>query len=365
MVVCTDVQNTDDDGQVYATGGFGTWLQFGTPLVEIGSSLDRFAIGAGTTGRPTRKDCPKPGLDWGGVFFGGPPFEANFIAEIWAQTCGDGITNGTDQCDGEACCNPDCTIAAAGTACSLTGTNPCEAPGTCDGTSAACPSVAAAGTPCSDAMGACDLPDVCDGTTNVCPDTKLPAGTTCGKEVAGECDVADTCDGMSNDCLNAVAILGTPCGKPVVGECDVADTCDGISKDCLNAVAAAGTVCGKPVTEPCDAAERCDGTSKECPAINAVAAAGLECRAAAGECDRAEVCDGTNKPCPPDEKVPAGTTCGKAISDQCDVADACDGMTDGCPNAVAAADAPCGNALFPNKGITEIGGESGWGGGSR
>jgi len=352
LVVCGDVQNDDTDGQVYATGGFGLWLLFSggpAPDIEVGASADRFAWGAATGAG--NHDCPKNGLLWGGVFFGGNP-AANLVAEIWAQSCGDGIVNGTDQCDGGTCCNPDCTFATAGTACAISGTNPCDAAGICDGASGACPTVAAAGTPCRDAGGVCDLAEVCDGLTNVCPaDDKVPAGTACGKAVAGECDLADACDGVSNDCANAVAAAGTACGKPVTGECDVADACDGVTKDCLNAVAAAGTVCGKPVTEPCDVADACDGVSKDC--TNGVAAAGTECRAPAGECDAREVCDGTDKACPTDIKVPAGTACGKPVTEPCDVADACDGVTDGCTNGVAAAGTACGKPVAGECDVAE------------
>ena len=112
----------------------------------------------------------------------------------FAQACGNGNVQGSEQCD----------LGAAN-----------GAPGSC--CSATCTFVSA-GIECRAATGTCDIAEQCTGSSEFCPsDTFQTAGTTCG-DAGTECTIQDTCDG-SGTCLdNGFEAAGTTCG-------DSTDTC--------------------------------------------------------------------------------------------------------------------------------------------
>jgi hypothetical protein len=125
------------------------------------------------------------------------------------------------------------------------------------------------------------------------------------------------------------------CPAPSSG-CGVATCEDG---SCGVAPAAAGTEC-RAAAGLCDVPETCDGTSLTCPE-DGFASAGTECRAAAGLCDVPETCDGASAACPDDALAAAGTEC-RAAAGLCDVPETCDGASAACPDdALAAAGTEC------------------------
>ena len=86
----------------------------------------------------------------------GTPCGSGFVCDggfvcIPEATCGNGVVDPGEQCDGGGpCCNPDCTLASADTV-------------------------------CRPANGVCDVQETCNGVTSDCPiDEFAPAGTSCG-----------------------------------------------------------------------------------------------------------------------------------------------------------------------------------------
>jgi hypothetical protein len=113
----------------------------------------------------------------------GPPNGAGFVgyclcvAGCECDGCGDGIVYPGLECDEgaangtpDSCCNIDCTLTPASTACTDTDGNICTIAG-CDG-----------------ASGACDQGHILTPTSTPCPDTDGNPGTTAGCDGAGTCD---------------------------------------------------------------------------------------------------------------------------------------------------------------------------------
>jgi len=202
-------------------------------------------------------------------------------------TCGDGIVNGNEQCDGGACCNVDCTFLSASTECGAS-SGVCDIVETCTGSSATCPTDLKSTAQCRASAGDCDLAEVCDGVSNACPaDAVQPAQTEC-RASAGVCDVAEVCDGSAKTCPTDSFLPDTTLCRASGGVCDIADYCSGSSASC--------TVDAK---------------------------SNAECRASAGVCDIAESCDGINNNCPTDQFQPSGTSCNDGLF--CNVNEVCDG----------------------------------------
>ena len=222
-------------------------------------------------------------------------------------TCGNGVIDGSEQCDDGAangtagsCCAADCTFKANGTACTDDG-NPCTT-------------------------------DICNGSSNLCQHPAGNAGTVC-RAAANECDLAETCTGTSTSCpADTVKAAGTACTDD--GNVCTADVCNGTvgAPACTHPAGNAGTIC-RTSAGVCDPAETCTGTTTTCPA-DAKSTAGTICRPSAGACDVAEMCDGTSNNCPADAKRPAGTVCGSS-GGVCDVAPTCDGTSNSCPAGTA------------------------------
>jgi len=87
--------------------------------------------------------------------------------------CGNGVVDGTEQCDGGVCCNTDCTFvtAASATTCRAAA-GECDKVETCSGSSATCPTDLYYGPekPCGASFGVCDvrLEQSCTGNSAIC-----------------------------------------------------------------------------------------------------------------------------------------------------------------------------------------------------
>jgi hypothetical protein len=245
------------------------------------------------------------------------------------QTCGNAVREGTEQCDGGACCGTDCRFASSFTQC-RDATGLCDAVEFCTGSSSACPSdaVAPAARVCRDAADACDAAEVCDGTSKACPaDAFAATGTVCRSALA-ECDVAERCTGASRSCPADAFAASTVTCRAAAGDCDLAEQCTGASAFCpFNAFKARFTLC-RAQNGLCDVAESCSGTSAACPA-DVSAPSTTQCRPATGACDVAEFCAG-GRDCPADGVQPSSVLCRAAVG-ACDVSDFCSGTGKLCP----------------------------------
>ncbi|MHC4275562.1 MAG: hypothetical protein ACYSUR_18115, partial [Planctomycetota bacterium] len=113
---------------------------------------------------------------------------------IVGVACGDGVTEGAEQCDdgntdpGD-CCSPSCQYESAATVCRAAA-GACDAADFCDG-AGACTADGKLTSECRASTQACDVAEVCDGVGNDCPaDAWEPDITEC-RASAGLCDVAE------------------------------------------------------------------------------------------------------------------------------------------------------------------------------
>ncbi|MFT3711392.1 MAG: GEVED domain-containing protein [Archangium sp.] len=248
--------------------------------------------------------------------------------------CGDGVVNGTEQCDsggvstGECGCQLSCAWTPTTAQCGSSPSGACDAQDMCDGAGSCSALFLNASTECRAANGACDVAETCTGTSAACPADGFSTGSVC-RISAGACDVAETCDGLSAACPgDAFATSGVCRGATDV--CDVAESCNGLSAACpADNFAPATTTC-RASTGTCDVAEQCSGGSAACPA-DGFASASTTCRAANGLCDVAEQCTGTSDVCPADAFAAATTTC-RPANGLCDVAEQCNGSSAACPS---------------------------------
>ena len=216
--------------------------------------------------------------------------------------CGDGILAGGEDCDeggangtSASCCNSDCTLKAASTACDDTDGNVCTTAG-CDGVS-----------------GDCDQGHISTPASTPCPDTDGDTCTTSGCDGAGACDQG-----------HAQAPNSTPCADIDGNACTTAG-CDGVSGCDQNHVFAPnsdpcpdvdGNVC---TTAGCDGAGTCDQlhilvpASNPCPDVdgNVCTTAGCD---GAGSCNQLHILE------------PGGTPCGNPADTDCSNPDTCDGL---------------------------------------
>jgi hypothetical protein len=220
------------------------------------------------------------------------------------------------------------TFTMPGTPCGDSSSGPCDNPDTCDGAGACQTNHVADGTNCGDAGGACINQDTC--LAGSCHDNGFKsAATPCtGASQGGACDndAADHCLGTANTCVDVFLPSSTVC-RASAGQCDVEEQCPGTSGACpADGFASSSVHCtGTSQGALCDndAADHCTGTSPTA-CVDAFKAAGVTCRAAAGQCDVAESCTGSSANCPADAKKPAGAAC-DSFADTCSLADACDG----------------------------------------
>lgn len=208
--------------------------------------------------------------------------------------CGNGLVEGTEQCDGGSCCTTTCVFATNGTSCSdgnactlsdtcqtgscvgagsvtCTATDQCHVAGTCNPATGICSNpVKANGTACDDGS-ACSLADAC--ASGVCRGTPMP------------CDDGNLCTTDACEAGACVFVANTlPCSDG--DACTTADTCadgacaGGPARDCSDAKACttdtcvAATGCAHAPTEVCDAchAEECTQCRADCTVANTTCA---------------------------------------------------------------------------------------------
>jgi len=184
--------------------------------------------------------------------------------------CGDGLVEGTEQCDdgafnGITCCNVDCTWAEDGDPCGggggvcvaeevvpvLLEVDPDPAPVVCECPEAQGfylnPETLICETACGDGIAAgneqCDWGEANGTTTCGCQiDCTYPtAGLACGGAPAGACDAQNTCDGAGT-CAENFAPAGSACGDASDTDCRDPDACDGAGV-CLTNLEPDGTLC--------------------------------------------------------------------------------------------------------------------------
>lgn len=287
------------------------------------------------------------------------------------STCGNGIVEGTEECDGGECCDADCTFASAGTPCDdglfCNEGETCDGLGTCNGGSARdCTGNDIPG------IGTCDYdPDnihytwdyrdpftsMCDETDDKCTEGNKalnhqpPTIGTCDVQCLANSDCAylnGVCaDGICNmntyTCEHHFKSSSTIC-RASEGVCDVEEYCTGSSDSCpSNDFLPPGTVC-RESAGICDIADTCSGLDYDCPHdIKSTS----QCRASAGVCDMEEYCDGLNNDCPMDEFMPYGFVC-EYDPGQCEADDTCNGFSAICNEKYAPYGISCDDGLFCN-----------------
>jgi cysteine-rich repeat protein len=292
--------------------------------------------------------------------------------------CGDGVTEGTEECDdgntldGD-CCSSTCTFEPSGSSCD--DDLFCNVGETCDGAGSC-----GGGSPrdCSDGVG-CTL-DSCDEAADVCVSTPEPAACDdgqfcngieicdpvqgCQPGTAVDCDDGDICTNDScNESTDACDNIFDPgndpscavgaCGNGQVEageECDDGNTLDG---DCCSS-----TCAFEPLDSPCDdglfcnIGEACDGagacgggTPRDCNDGVSCTNDGCDETGDAcvntpddAACDDGQFCNGVES-CDPTLDCQPGTPVDCDDGDVC-TTDSCDEAGDRCDNIFDAGNAP-------------------------
>ncbi len=137
--------------------------------------------------------------------------------------CGNGILEEGEACDGDACCDADCTIVIAGEVC-RGAAGECDLAEACDGQSAACPVDVKSTDVCRPPTGMCDPPEVCSGTGDACPEDVVI--TECRVDVSDQCCPPGCHANNDADCApacgNGVVEAGEECDD---GNADETDAC--------------------------------------------------------------------------------------------------------------------------------------------
>ncbi len=239
------------------------------------------------------------------------------------DTCGDGVVDPGEDCDGGANCNADCTFA-----CSNAATD-CPAPPSC-GLAACSADHACTVQPAPDGT-ACGSDGVCTGTTCVpasCGDGIAQSGEQCdfgsdngvvpGCNVdctfscnGSSCDDGDPCDGVEacsavthNGQTGQACTTGTPLDNGT--SCGTNMICENAS--CVTGVCGDGYVTG---TEECDDANSVngDGCNNDCTFSCVSTDATRNCTPA-DACAGQGTCNDTTHVCAPGQALPDNTFCG-------------------------------------------------------
>jgi cysteine-rich repeat protein len=213
-----------------------------------------------------------------------------YTANYATVVCGNGVVEGSEQCDdgntaNGDCCSSTCQFEAVGSACTSDG-NDCTND-VCNGSGTCTHPNKPAGSACGSSSDTdCDNPDTCNGS-GVCQSNNEPSGTACTSD-GNDC-TNDVCNG-SGTCTHPNKPAGSACGSSSDTDCDNPDTCDGkgvcqpnhkldgtactddgkaCTRDicsggqCTHPLQPAGTPCHPG--DNCPANEACTGSSEECP----------------------------------------------------------------------------------------------------
>jgi len=205
-----------------------------------------------------------------------------------AQVCGNGVVEGTEECDlgaqngqSTSCCDATCHFVAAQTVCRAAA-GVCDVAESCTGSSATCPANAKKPNTfvCRQGNLPCDPEEKCDGSSVNCPaDLFAHQGTSCG--TCAECNGAGSCSQMPADDTNCGTIdcdgLDTICRNYddiTMSRCKSLGVCKSAPADCNSFLNA-------PLSTPCEAdqlfctVDHCDGNgacaflnNKDCSANN-------------------------------------------------------------------------------------------------
>jgi hypothetical protein len=278
-------------------------------------------------------------------------------ARAGTDVCGDGVTEGLEDCDDGAannggtnsCCTADCMFKGTGAPCPDTTPDDCSKPGCNEGTCIQTQSTQFPGTPCTPTTERECISNVC----NFLGDCGMPKplGTPCTDTSPDDCFAAE-CDGMGF-CEQELdqEDFGTPCVPPapfpdcVESQCNGTNAICGFPKspgaactdttpgDCFEPGCNGSGLCiqefdQRPASAPCTptsplpecVAAECDAVGEcgrdkpiDAPCMDTTA---TDCFEAA--CDGSGICNQTQNPEDP------GTTCLDTTPDDC-FTPACDG----------------------------------------
>lgn len=165
----------------------------------------------------------------------------------------------------------------------------------------------------------------------------LLVGTASASDAGGtSVQAATTTQVLVPECGNGILDAGEACDPGLSGQ----DVC--CTSSCE--VSAAGITC-RAAAGDCDLAEVCDGLTPICPSDERIES-GFVCRPSGGDCDPEETCNGTSPSCPVDQILSSATVC-RIAAGVCDVAETCDGVGRVCPpNQVQSAGTVCRPKAF-------------------
>lgn len=250
----------------------------------------------------------------------------------YEAVCGNGIKEGTEQCDPGTnnpsdCCSSNCMFKSNTYTCRASA-GVCDAAEQCSGISATCPSDVKSTDLCRSATGVCDVEEYCDGINNDCPADVFRPDTYECRVANGLCDIAEFCTGSGPACPTNQVQPNTYECRASAGECDIAENCDGLNKVCPTDVYKSSSFECRPAVDACDKTEYCTGLDPLCP-VNSYQPQGIDCGICAA-CDGNGYCNydsSQNGDCGFCEKCTALFTCGyqtegEDIKEECSV-DAC------------------------------------------
>lgn len=263
------------------------------------------------------------------------------------QVCGNGVVEGTEQCDPGTnnpndCCTSDCMYESSSYTCRGSA-GVCDIAETCSGSSANCPGDSKSTVQCRASAGDCDIAEFCDGINDNCPsDSFLPASTEC-RVSSGDCDIAEYCTGSSATCPSDQVQPSSYICRNSAGICDLTEYCDGLTKICPSDLKS--TALCRASAGICDIEEYCNEIDNDCPTDSFLPDTTV-CRLSAGPCDLEEKCTGSSASCPADIFKPSGFVC-QSASNQCDKDDICTGSSADCPDAgFQPLSTPCDDGQF-------------------